>query len=133
MTPAQFADGYRRDGSCASELKLWASAFSLAIEDWRRANSDVRPAGMNNAAAATLGRCARMKAELAEWFSDGSEAPLSYRWYCGVLGLDAGAVRARLMAQQVGKLKRLTGRSPVSPSVPRVTSRLLGRAKQDNH
>lgn len=115
MTPAQFADGHRKDGECMPERKMWAAAFSMAIEDWRRSHCDVRPAGMNNLAAATQGRCVRMKAELAAWFSSDEECPLSFLWYATMLGLDATAVRARLLTLEVLPARRRGDLNKVRP------------------
>ena len=98
-TPAQFADQSRTNGAFLAERRLWAAAFELALADWRRTfiEADQPPPAGIYATRLTSSRLERWRAELTAWFTDDSEAPLSFRWYCSCLGLDAQAVRRRVM------------------------------------
>src|ERR1700730_11677238 len=95
LMASQWADGRRPDGRFIEERNLWCAAFELAKDDWLRAKAGVRPAGMNNLASGTLARARRLQAELNQWLESAERCPKSFLWYCEVLGLDAGATRAR--------------------------------------
>ena len=123
IMPSQWADVHRSIGGFTSERRLWATAFELAIEDWRRSEHAVRLSGLNSVA---VGRTARVRAELEVWFASDETCPRSFRWYCDVLNLDCGALRARLASGALNPWPRkspVTRDSAIQPITPREYAR----------
>lgn len=129
LMPSQWADAHRLIGGFLEERRLWATAFELAIEDWRRCLRDVSPAALNSVA---VNRTSRVRAELEAWFASDEDGPKSFQWYCDVLGLDAGALRTRLAD---GALPPWPRKSPVmsDPLIVPVTPREYGRRYREKH
>jgi hypothetical protein len=87
MTPSQWRDEHHRHDPYQSERRLILAAFRSHLEDYRNPK---RP---------------KYRLEVTEWLVDDSEAVLSFKWYCDVLRLSPSAVRARILAGAVTRIK----------------------------
>jgi len=91
LQPSQYADAHRHSAPFLSERRLWAAALESALADCMT----YLPKGKGTMTART--KDARRRDALA-WLQSDEEGPLTFLWYCDVLGLDAGAVRARVLS-----------------------------------
>lgn len=100
LTPSQYFGSRHTQDPFLAERKLIAAAFRSHLEDWRVAHLEWR-------LHPSPTRRDYWKRELTLWFTDKSEAPLSFLWYCDILHLDAQAVRTKLFSHDVGKIDQI--------------------------
>jgi hypothetical protein len=91
LTPSQFFDERRPADPYHAERKLWIKAFETALDDCRYI-----PKGGHGHPQGRSRERARLDA--LEWLKSDDTGLLSFRWYCLMLGFDAGAVRQKLLS-----------------------------------
>lgn len=98
MQLKQLEYGFRmpqiRPYECEQEYQLWCEVLLCALEDatYRARNSTYDQRKQLEGGYATAAR---------EWFEESRRDPGSFRWICGLLGLDPVAVMERLRPQFV--------------------------------
>ena len=91
IQPSQYADARRHFSPFLSERRLWAAALESHLKDCERWIPKGKPVKNPTRESRRLDALA--------WLQSDEEGPLTFLWYCDVLGLDAGAVRARVRAR----------------------------------
>jgi hypothetical protein len=89
IVPSQFADEHRKSMPFQGERRMWAAAFESHLKDTQYVCK-----------GGHLGQSerSRRQAEALDWVHGDGNGPLTFRWYCDVLGFDATAVRKAVAA-----------------------------------
>ena len=98
IRPSQYADAHRHFSPFLSERRLWAAALESHLKDCERWIPKGKP--VKNPTRE------RRRLDALAWLQSDEEGPLTFLWYCDVLGLDSSAVRARVLSGELNLQRR---------------------------
>lgn len=129
LMPSQYADERRTVGEFVPERKLMIAVFEMALKDWAFATAGGTSTFQGWDRINKTARRARVRGELTEWFNAEGYYPGSFLWLSDALGLDADAVRVRLLTGDPLAMKRAL---PVT-ATPTLTAQEKGRRYREKN
>jgi len=89
LTLSQYRD-LRQHRELPPEGELVSAVLQQAIDDWTRAFVTMKP---GRYLPTNEEHWRRRREEVRGWFTSDSDAPFTFHWVCGVLGIEPSAVR----------------------------------------